>query len=75
MASSWLLYGPIIYFLSKANWESFPDMDYLYFFYAGAFYLFSWLTLLGGIYLAGPEVVAKLQEFYNVIKKKIIKEK
>jgi hypothetical protein len=47
-------------------------MDYLYFFYAAMVYLFSWVTLLSGIYLAGPELVAKLNEFYNVIKKKFL---
>tara|TARA_B100000809_G_scaffold91880_1_gene90365 strand:+ start:180 stop:335 length:156 start_codon:yes stop_codon:yes gene_type:complete len=47
-------------------------MDYLYFFYAAVVYLFSWVTLLSGIYLAGPELVAKLNEFYNVNKKKFL---
>tara|TARA_B100001146_G_scaffold70776_1_gene62629 strand:+ start:182 stop:337 length:156 start_codon:yes stop_codon:yes gene_type:complete len=47
-------------------------MDFLYFFYAAVLYLISWVFLLGGIYLAGPELVAKLNEFYNVNKKKFL---
>ena len=72
LVASWGLYVPIGYLLSQAGWDNFPDMDYLYFFYAASVYLFSWVTLLSGIYLAGPEVVTKLKEFYNVIKKKIL---
>jgi hypothetical protein len=47
-------------------------MDFLYFFYAAVLYLISWVFLLGGIYLAGPELVAKLKEFYNVAKNKFL---
>ena len=56
----------------KAGWNNFPDMDFLYFFYAAVLYLISWVFLLGGIYLAGPELVAKLNEFYNANKKKFL---
>jgi formate/nitrite transporter FocA (FNT family) len=72
LAASAGLYIPIGYLLAVAGWDNFPDMDYLYFFYAAIVYLFSWVTLLSGIYLAGPELVAKLNEFYNVIKKKFL---
>lgn len=72
LVTSWGLYVPIGYLLSQAGWDNFPDMDYLYFFYAASVYLFSWITLLSGIYLAGPEVVTKLKEIYNDIKKKIL---
>ena len=72
LVASWGLYVPIGYLLSQAGWDNFPDMDYLYFFYAAMVYLFSWVTLLSGIYLAGPELVAKLNEFYNVNKKKFL---
>jgi formate/nitrite transporter FocA (FNT family) len=72
LAVSGGLYIPIGYLLLIAGWDNFPDMDYLYFFYAAMVYLFSWFTLLSGIYLAGPELVAKLNEFYNVNKKKFL---
>ena len=72
LAVSGGLYIPIGYLLLIAGWDNFPDMDYLYFFYAAVVYLFSWVTLLSGIYLAGPELVAKLNEFYNVNKKKFL---
>ena len=72
LAVSGGLYIPIGYLLLIAGWDNFPDMDYLYFFYAAMVYLFSWVTLLSGIYLAGPELVAKLNEFYNVNKKKFL---
>ena len=72
LAASGGLYIPIGYLLLIAGWDNFPDMDYLYFFYAAMVYLFSWFTLLSGIYLAGPELVAKLNEFYNVNKKKFL---
>jgi uncharacterized BrkB/YihY/UPF0761 family membrane protein len=50
-------------------------MDFLYFFYAAVLYLISWVFLLVGIYLAGPELVAKLKEFYNVAKNKFLRRK
>jgi len=61
--------------LVEAGWGNFPDMDFLYFFYAAVLYLISWVFLLGGIYLAGPELVAKLKEFYNVAKNKFLRRK
>tara|TARA_X000000368_G_scaffold141183_1_gene111119 strand:- start:7164 stop:7319 length:156 start_codon:yes stop_codon:yes gene_type:complete len=47
-------------------------MDFLYFFYAAVLYLISWVFLLVGIFLAGPELVTKLKEIYNVIKNKFL---
>jgi len=61
--------------LVEAGWNNFPDMDFLYFFYAAVLYLISWVFLLVGIYLAGPELVAKLKEFYNVAKNKFLRRK
>jgi len=61
--------------LVEAGWDNFPDMDFLYFFYAAVLYLISWVFLLVGIYLAGPELVAKLKEFYNVAKNKFLRRK
>jgi uncharacterized BrkB/YihY/UPF0761 family membrane protein len=61
--------------LVEAGWGNFPDMDFLYFFYAAVLYLISWVFLLVGIYLAGPELVAKLKEFYNVAKNKFLRRK
>jgi uncharacterized BrkB/YihY/UPF0761 family membrane protein len=61
--------------LIEAGWDNFPDMDFLYFFYAAVLYLISWVFLLVGIYLAGPELVAKLKEFYNVAKNKFLRRK
>jgi len=69
------LYIPIGYLLTQAGWEDFPDMDYLFFLYAVVVYIFSWATLLGGIYLAGPEVVEKIKLLSVSVKKKLFGEK
>jgi len=75
IAANFGLYIPISYLLVEAGWDNFPDMDFLYFFYAAVLYLISWVFLLVGIYLAGPELVAKLKEFYNVAKNKFLRRK
>jgi len=75
IAANFGLYIPISYLLVEAGWNNFPDMDFLYFFYAAVLYLISWVFLLVGIYLAGPELVAKLKEFYNVAKNKFLRRK
>ena len=72
IAANWGLYIPISYLLVQAGWDNFPDMDFLYFFYAAVLYVISWVFLLVGIYLAGPELVTKLKESYNVIKIKVL---
>jgi len=69
------LYIPIGYLLKQAGWEDFPNMDYLFFLYAAVVYIFSWVTLLGGIYLAGPEFVEKIKLLSVSAKKKLLGEK
>ena len=38
-------------------------------------YILSWGFVIIGIYLAGPEIIAKIKTFYSSIKSKLIKRK
>jgi hypothetical protein len=43
--------------------------------YSAIIYGASWIILFLGIYMAGPELVKKLKDFYEKIKVKIFKKK
>ena len=38
-------------------------------------YLISWIFVILGIYLAGPEIVTKIKEFFTYIKNKFMRNK